>query len=360
MSPDATAERREQVLDWIRSGERFLLITHENADGDALGSLVAMHSVLTALGKDSAMFMAPDEFPLPYEYRFFRLDGMVSSVPDDVAERKVIFLDCGNIDRNPAHGLFGDADLLNIDHHHDNTRFGRLNYVVPDASCTAELVWDLMHGLGVTPTPPVAEALYVGLITDTGRFMYENTGPRAHQMAAELIAVGVDVQAIYRRLYEDMPLAKLELLARALRNVSRHDDGARDLRLHHGGRLRRDRRRGELFRGHHRQPACRARYQGRRTQPGADAARIAAPSARSRCAPSTTTSTSRPSRAPRAGTGTAGPPASPPTWRSTSSSRSCAAPWPSSSGRPPGRPRRRLPERATPWTACCSSTSRRA
>ncbi len=223
---DATPQRREEVLDWIRAGERFILVTHENADGDALGSLIAMHGLLTALGKDSVMFMAPDEFPLPDEYRFFRLDAIVTHAPEDVEQRRIVFLDCGNIDRNPAHELFQGGDLLNLDHHHDNTRFGTLNYVAPQASCTAEIVWDLMHGLGVTPSPPVAEALYVGLITDTGRFMYENTGRRAHEMAAELIDAGVDVQAIYRRLYEDMPLAKLALLARALVNVSRHDDGA--------------------------------------------------------------------------------------------------------------------------------------
>jgi phosphoesterase RecJ-like protein len=72
----------------------------------------------------------------------------------------------------------------------------------------------------------VAAALYVGLVTDTGRFMYENTGPRAHLMAAELIELGVDVQAIYQRLYEDMPFAKLLLLSRALDHVRRFDGGA--------------------------------------------------------------------------------------------------------------------------------------
>ena len=100
-----------------------------------------------------------------------------------------------------------------------------LNYVVPQASCTAEIVWDLMHGLDVAPHGRVADALYVALITDTGRFMYENTGPRAHQMAAELIEAGVDVQRIYRRLYEEMPLAKLALLARALASVRSYDEG---------------------------------------------------------------------------------------------------------------------------------------
>ena len=171
---------REQVLERIREDSRFVLAAHENPDGDALGSLVGMQGLLTALGKDSVMFIAADDLPLPNEYRIFALDGLIQAPPADIAERTVVFLDCGNIDRNSASVLRDGRHLLNIDHHHDNTRFGTLDYVVPAASCTAEIVWDLMHGLGVRPTPAVAQALYVGLITDTGRFMYENTGPRAH------------------------------------------------------------------------------------------------------------------------------------------------------------------------------------
>jgi bifunctional oligoribonuclease and PAP phosphatase NrnA len=219
-------EARERVLEELRSAERFVLVTHENPDGDALGSLVATHEVLGHMGKDTLMFMAAEEFPLPYEYRFFRLDGLVSVPPDDLERRTIVFLDCGNIDRNPADALKRDeVHILNIDHHHDNTHFGTVNYVVPEASCTAEIVWDLMGELGVEPTITIAEALYVALVTDTGRFMYENTGSRAHTMAAELIEAGVDVQEIYRRLYEGIPYGKLELLARALSNVERFDGG---------------------------------------------------------------------------------------------------------------------------------------
>jgi phosphoesterase RecJ-like protein len=218
---------RSQVLAELRDSERFVLVTHENPDGDALGSLVAMHELLKALGRDSVMFMAADEFPLPYEYRFFRLEGLVSVIPDDVAERTVVFLDCGNIDRNPADVIKrDDAHILNIDHHHDNTHFGTVNHVVPEASCTAEIVWDLMRGLDVEPTLPIAEALYIGLVTDTGKFMYENTGTRAHVMAAELIDAGVAVHEIYHRLYEGIPYGKLELLARGLAHVERYDGGA--------------------------------------------------------------------------------------------------------------------------------------
>ena len=86
----------------LRDGERFCLVTHEHPDGDALGSLVAMHRILSALGKDSVMFMAADEFPLPYEYRFFDLEGLSTVPPTDLDERTIVFLDCGNIDRNPA------------------------------------------------------------------------------------------------------------------------------------------------------------------------------------------------------------------------------------------------------------------
>jgi phosphoesterase RecJ-like protein len=194
-------DTRELVLERLREDHSFVLAAHENPDGDALGSLVAMQGVLTALGKDAAMFISPNDLPLPREYRFFSLEGLIELPPADVAQRTVIFLDCGNIDRNSASVLRDGAHLLNIDHHHDNTLFGTLNHVVPDASSTAEIVWDLMHGLALSPTPSVAEALYIALVTDTGRFMYENTGPRAHLMAAELIEAGVDVPGVYRRLY---------------------------------------------------------------------------------------------------------------------------------------------------------------
>jgi phosphoesterase RecJ-like protein len=221
----SVASTREQVLEHLREDARFVLATHEHPDGDALGSLVGMQELLGALGKDSVMYISPDDLPLPYEYEIFPLQDAIQAPPADIAERTVVFLDCGNIDRNSASVLRDGAHLLNIDHHHDNTRFGTINHVVADASCTAEIVWDLMHGLNVRPAPAAAQALYVGLITDTGRFMYENTGPRAHQMAAELIEAGVDVPDVYRVLYEEMPPEKLALMALALSQLQRFDDG---------------------------------------------------------------------------------------------------------------------------------------
>lgn len=227
MAENGSRSEREQTLAALRDGRKFVVITHENPDGDALGSLIAMQEILQALGKDAVMFIDELEFPLPQEYRFFPLHGHVSTPPEDIDERTLVFLDCGNVERNPAAEVLQrpGARILNIDHHHDNTRFGTVNLVDPHASCTAEIVWDLMHGLDIAPSQIVAEALYVGLITDTGRFMYENTGPRAHLMAAELIEAGVDVHEIYRRVYEGLPFGKLALLARGLANVRRYDGG---------------------------------------------------------------------------------------------------------------------------------------
>ena len=219
------ASSLEDVLVELRARDRFLLTAHEGPDGDALGSLLGMHHLLTQLGKDSVMFMAAKEFPLPIEYRFLPLEEVFHEPPADMADRTVIFLDCGNADRVPVEFLTaGDNFRINIDHHHDNTLFGDLNLLDTGASSTAEIVYELAVALGVEITPEIASALYVGLVTDTGKFMYENTNAHTHRIAAELIDAGVAVDETYRRLYEHMPIEKLRLLSRALDGIERHCD----------------------------------------------------------------------------------------------------------------------------------------
>jgi phosphoesterase RecJ-like protein len=224
---DIGASAIERVAAEIRDHERFLLTAHEGPDGDALGSLLGMHHLLSRLGKDSVMFLTAKEFPLPIEYRFLPLEEVFHEPPADMSDRVVVFLDCGNIDRMPVDFLAdGDNLRLNIDHHHDNTLFGDVNLVDVEASCTAEIVYELAILLGVELTPEMASALYVGLVTDTGKFMYENTNARTHRIAAELIEAGVPVDETYRRLYEHVPSEKLRLLSRALDGIQRHCDGA--------------------------------------------------------------------------------------------------------------------------------------
>ena len=224
-APGVAASEVEQAAAELSTRGRFLLTAHEGPDGDALGSLLGMHHVLTQLGKDSVMFMAAKEFPLPIEYRFLPLEEVFHEPPADMADRTVVFLDCGNIDRMPVDFLTaGDNFVINIDHHHDNTRFGDVNLVDVGASSTAEIVYDLALRLGAGITPDIAAALYVGLVTDTGKFMYENTNARTHRIAADLIEAGVEVDNTYRRLYEHVPIEKLRLVSRALEGIQRHCD----------------------------------------------------------------------------------------------------------------------------------------
>lgn len=217
----------ESVASAIKRADRLLLMTHEHPDGDAIGSLVALHRMLESVGKTSTMLLAKDDDPAE-EYRFLvSWDKVVRDVPPDLTDWTLVMLDCGNRERSPL----GDTDpsagfVVNVDHHHDNTRFGDLNAVDPDASCTAELVWKLSGLLGATIDDIAAQALYAGLVTDTGRFMYSNTGTEAHRMAGELIELGVPVEAMYRRIYEGVEEGRVRLLAGALSAIERHEDGA--------------------------------------------------------------------------------------------------------------------------------------
>jgi phosphoesterase RecJ-like protein len=224
--PDVATSDLERVGAELLARDRFLLTAHEGPDGDALGSLLGMHHLLTQLGKDSVMFLAAKEFPLPIEYRFLPLEEVFHEAPADMADRTIVFLDCGNVDRMPVDFLTeGENIRINIDHHHDNTRFADFNVVDVDASCTAEIVYDLALLLGVSISREMAAALYVGLITDTGKFMYENTNAHTHRVAADLIDAGVNVDDTYRRLYEHVPIEKLRLISRALDGIASHCDG---------------------------------------------------------------------------------------------------------------------------------------
>src|SRR5262249_17082602 len=138
-------------------------------------------------------------------------------------------LDCANERRlGPDSNVLETAPLvIDVDHHHDNSRFGGVNLIVPDASSTAEIVRDLLRALGVELTPEIAEALYIGLVTAAGRFPYANTTPKALRLAAELVEAGADVHGVFKRVYETVQFAKLKLLARALEHA----------RVYEGGRL---------------------------------------------------------------------------------------------------------------------------
>lgn len=218
----------DEVVIALRAASRILLVTHTHPDGDALGSLTALRRALGHLGIHTETFLSRKDAVLPDELEPFDLGVVVDEGTVRLGGgRTIVFLDCGNADRSPLGDRLGEMEtVINIDHHHDNTAFGTLNLLDPGASSTAEVVWGLIHELDVPIDAKTAEALYIGLVTDTGRFSYENTTPRAHLMAAELLEAGIDITAIRRRLYEDVRPAKLHLLRYALDSFVVHGGGA--------------------------------------------------------------------------------------------------------------------------------------
>jgi phosphoesterase RecJ-like protein len=214
------------VVAAIRDRSRFLVTTHENPDGDALGSLLATHLALRSLGKDSVMFLAGPA-PLPGEYRFLAFEELARTRPADAAERTLLAVDCANESRLGADAavLHQSPFTVNIDHHHDNSRFGDVNLVDADASSTGEVLRGVFAELGVELTPELAEPLYVALVTDTGRFQYANTTPKALRLAAELVEAGADVHKVFQDVYENVQFAKLKLLARALERAKVYEGG---------------------------------------------------------------------------------------------------------------------------------------
>jgi phosphoesterase RecJ-like protein len=217
----------QTVVDVLRSQERFVVVAHENPDGDALGSLLGAALGLRALGKDVVMYLS-DRGPTPPEYRFLDLSEVQRDLPADIEERVLLAVDCANARRiaEGTQAVDRARFVIDVDHHHDNSRFGDVNLVVPEASSTAEVIRDILRELDVDLTPRIAEALYVGLVTDTGRFQYTNTTPKALRLAAELVEAGADVHEIFQHVYETVQFAKLKLLARALERAASFEGGA--------------------------------------------------------------------------------------------------------------------------------------
>jgi phosphoesterase RecJ-like protein len=214
------------VVEALRSHDRFLVTTHENPDGDALGSLLATKLALEQLRKDVVITLYGDA-PLPGEYAFMELDELRRDWPEDADTRVLLAVDCANETRIADPSILKRAALVvDVDHHHDNTRFGDVNLIVPGASSTGEVLRDVFRELGVQLTPEIAEALYIALVTDTGRFQYTNTTPKALRLAAELVEAGADVHRIFQGVYESVQFAKLKLLARALDRARVYEGGA--------------------------------------------------------------------------------------------------------------------------------------
>lgn len=179
----------------------FVLLSHVDPDGDALGSTLCLKRALEALGKRALLPLAPPRF-LAFLAGEGELSPPLPALPDNCA---LLILDVAERGRALGAPLEGAAFTVNIDHHGTNERFGELSLVEPDKAATAQMVKDLVDALGVSWTPSLATPCLAGIMTDTGIFRYGNTSPSVLRDASELVAAGVDYAALSERLQERHP-----------------------------------------------------------------------------------------------------------------------------------------------------------
>ncbi len=230
MSPAASRDRAA-LHEFVARHSNFLLTTHLNPDGDGIGSEVAMALWLRARGKHARVL---NDSVLPHPFAFLVHDVTMESWESELAERRfdeadaLVVLDTGNRQRIGRLAELIDRHAIAvavIDHHVSHQGFGQVNVIEPGASATGEIVYDLIREGGDAITVPMAEALYVALMTDTGGFRYSNTDSDAHRMAAELLGYGLDPQRLFAQVHAQASAGRLRFFGEVLSALELLDDG---------------------------------------------------------------------------------------------------------------------------------------
>ncbi len=210
----------EKVIKAINRGKSFLITSHVNLEGDALGSALAVRFLLRKLGKKAQVVM---EDECPEEYRFLPGSSSVKKLKDikSIKYDTFVAVDCSDLGRCKAVSELIDPakPVINIDHHMSNSRFADANWVDAKASSACEMVFWLFKKMGVPIGKNEALCIYAGLLTDTGSFRHPNTTYVTHQVAGELMRLGVDASEVYAHIYQSIGYEDVRLLLRALNTL---------------------------------------------------------------------------------------------------------------------------------------------
>ncbi|MDP2981246.1 MAG: bifunctional oligoribonuclease/PAP phosphatase NrnA [Candidatus Omnitrophota bacterium] len=209
----------------IKKFNKFLITSHINPEGDAIGSQIAMACLLRKLGKESVML---DDSPVPALLRFMKGSEDISKeMPRDFNFQAVIILDSPDLARigRANDYIKKDSVIINIDHHISNVNFGKYNWVEPDFSSAGEMVYDLFKAFKIKVDLDEAIALYTAIMTDTGSFRYSNTVSKTHRIAAELVDIGVKPYEMHTKIYEASSIQDTNLLGEALQTMKLTEDG---------------------------------------------------------------------------------------------------------------------------------------
>jgi phosphoesterase RecJ-like protein len=201
------------VVERLRSGERFVVSSHQRPDGDAIGSAMAAAYALRSIGKqvDVVFDAVPAHFLLPFP----GVDTIRVAPVIEAAYDAAIVMECSALDRTGVRGL-ERSPVLNIDHHVGNTRYGTVNWIDESAAACTELVFTLVESLGAPLTPEVATHVYLGVLTDTGSFHFSHLTPRTYEIARRCVEAGADPQWIARTHYDSGTLGRLKIFGAVL------------------------------------------------------------------------------------------------------------------------------------------------
>jgi phosphoesterase RecJ-like protein len=204
----------EAILPILRHGNRFLVASHENPDGDAIASTLALANALREMGKE---VVAYNRDGVPNDYHFLPgWERVVTSVPAEARFDAGFVLDAGELRRAGSWIRGATATLVNIDHHPHSENFGEIYWVDEQASATGVMVYRLLQATGWPISLDVATCLYTTILSDTGSFRYSNADPEAFRVAGEMVALGVNPWSISSGLYESQEESRLRLLGLAL------------------------------------------------------------------------------------------------------------------------------------------------
>ena len=212
----------EEIVGAIRSGERFTILSHKDPDGDSLGCSVALFRSLSQMGK-RVYLPLPEDFPRKYEFMRKYINGFPNSRTD---EGDIIVIDCSCEERINWLGTERNGRrVISIDHHEDNPNFGDLNWVEPESPAAGDMIFHLLRQLGAPIDEKTASALYVAIMTDTGRFSFSNATPQSFFDAGELVKLGANPRFLTGEVYFNFSEDYLRNIGIALFNAHNYHNG---------------------------------------------------------------------------------------------------------------------------------------
>lgn len=209
-----------QIRDVLLSQKCVAIISHNNPDGDTLGSQLALAAALSSAGVETMLL---NNDTISEKYHFAAGNWQIQPYTEGLElPEVVVFVDCANMELagySAGHPALNGRMIINIDHHASNKQYGTLNYVKADAAANCQNMYHVICALGVKITPEIATALYMGLSTDTGNFLFDNVTSETLRIAAELKDCGADTNALRLNIYESSSHKRIALLKYILNDL---------------------------------------------------------------------------------------------------------------------------------------------